>query len=115
MAATGLVFAAGLYCAAGWLVDSGLVRDPRAYYGLVALTPAVFCYDPGQLPWLFSGYQMMTPPAVSQILEQFVRVVTMVVLAYYLLPYGLEYAAAGAAFGAVPGSITGLIVLSFFI
>lgn len=57
---------------------------------------------------------MMTPPAVSQILEQFVRVVTMVVLAYYLLPYGLEYAAAGAAFGAVPGSITGLIVLSFF-
>lgn len=57
---------------------------------------------------------MMTPPAVSQILEQFTRVVTMVVLAYCLLPYGLEYAAAGAAFGAVPGAITGLIVLSFF-
>ena len=62
----------------------------------------------------FQGYQMMTPPAVSQILEQFTRVVTMVVLAYCLLPYGLEYAAAGAAFGAVPGAITGLIVLSFF-
>lgn len=55
MAVTGLVFASGLYFAAGWLVDSGLVRDPRAYYGLVALTPAVFfCDDPGQLPWLFS-------------------------------------------------------------
>ena len=118
MAATGLVFAAGLYCAAGWLVDSGLVRDPRAYYGLVALTPAVF-FSLRSWPAsvvIFRGYQMMTPPAVSQILEQFVRVVTMVVLAYYLLPYGLEYAAAGApAFGAVPGSITGLIVLSFFL
>ena len=56
----------------------------------------------------------MTPPAVSQILEQFVRVVTMLVLAYMLLPHGLEFAAAGAAFGAVPGSITGIIVLSFF-
>lgn len=56
----------------------------------------------------------MTPPAVSQILEQLIRVMTMVLLAYWLLPYGLEYAAAGAAFGAVPGGVTGLIVLSFF-
>lgn len=115
MAVTGLVFASGLYFAAGWLVDSGLVRDPRAYYGLVALTPAVFFATIlASFRGYFQGYQMMTPPAVSQILEQFVRVVTMVVLAYYLLPQGLEYAAAGAAFGAVPGSITGLIVLSFF-
>lgn len=115
MAVTGLAFAAGLYCAAGWLVDSGLIRDSRAYYGLVALTPAVFFATLlASFRGYFQGYQMMTPPAVSQILEQFVRVVTMVVLAYYLLPQGLEYAAAGAAFGAVPGSITGLIVLSFF-
>lgn len=56
----------------------------------------------------------MTPPAVSQIVEQFIRVVTMVVLAYVLLPYGLEYAAAGAAFGAVPGSLTGLVVMGCF-
>jgi stage V sporulation protein B len=49
----------------------------------------------------------MTPPAVSQILEQFVRVVAMVLLAYLLLPYGLAYAAAGAAFGAIPGSLAG--------
>mgnify|MGYP002233781975 CR=1 FL=1 len=100
---------------AGWLVESGFVRDPRAYYGLIALTPAVFFSTIlASFRGYFQGYQMMTPPAVSQILEQFTRVVTMVVLAYCLLPYGLEYAAAGAAFGAVPGAITGLIVLSFF-
>lgn len=115
MATTGLVFAVGLYFAAGWLVESGFVRDPRAYYGLIALTPAVFFATIlASFRGYFQGYQIMTPPAVSQILEQFVRVVTMVVLAYYLLPQGLEYAAAGAAFGAVPGAITGLIVLSFF-
>jgi len=47
-------------------------------------------------------------------LEQFVRVIFMLSLAYYLLPYGLEYAAAGAAFSAVPGALTGLVVLGTF-
>lgn len=115
MVITGLCFAALLFFGAGWLVQNGFVRDPRAYYGLIALTPAVFFSTIlASFRGYFQGYQMMTPPAVSQILEQFTRVVTMIVLAYVLLPYGLEYAAAGAAFGAVPGAITGLIVLSFF-
>lgn len=115
MAATGFVFAAALFFSASALVDSDIISDPRAYYGLAALTPAVFfstilaCFR-----GYFQGHQLMTPPAVSQILEQLVRVMTMVILAYLLLPYGLEYAAAGAAFGAVPGGITGLLVLSFF-
>ncbi len=115
MVATGICFAMLLYFGAGWLVESGFVRDPRAYYGLVALTPAVFFSTIlASFRGYFQGYQMMEPPAVSQILEQFTRVVTMIALAYCLLPYGLEYAAAGAAFGAVPGAVTGLIVLSFF-
>lgn len=115
MAVTGLIFAGSLFTAAGWLVENNIISDPRAYYGLIALTPAVFfstilaCFR-----GFFQGHQLMTPPAVSQILEQLVRVMTMVLLAYWLLPYGLEYAAAGAAFGAVPGGVTGLIVLSFF-
>ena len=115
MAATGLFFASSLFVAAGWLVDGGIITDSRAYYGLVALTPAVFlstilaCFR-----GFFQGQQMMTPSAVSQILEQFVRVMTMLVLAYILLPKGLEYAAAGAAFGAAPGALMGLCVLTFF-
>ena len=115
MAVTGLFFASSLFVAAGWLVESGIITDSRAYYGLIALTPAVFlstilaCFR-----GFFQGQQMMTPPAVSQILEQFVRVTTMLILAYILLPKGLEYAAAGAAFGAAPGALMGLVVLSFF-
>lgn len=115
MAVVGLVLAASLFAAAGWMVDSGIIRDGRAYYALVALTPAVFFASIlASFRGFFQGHQLMTPPAMSQIIEQFVRVVTMVALAYALLPRGLEYAAAGAAFGAVPGSVTGLIVLSFF-
>lgn len=115
MAAVGLILAVLLFMAAGWLINTGIVRDARAYYALVALTPAIFfasilaCFR-----GFFQGLQLMTPPAVSQIMEQFIRVVTMIILAYVLLPYGLEYAAAGAAFGALPGSLTGLLVLGYF-
>lgn len=115
MGITGSVFALALYLLAGWLIDVNIIRDSRAYYALLALTPAVFFATIlASFRGYFQGYQMMTPPAVSQIIEQFVRVVVMLLFAYWLLPYGLEYAAAGAAFGAVPGSITGLIVLSWF-
>ena len=115
MSLLGLVLALALVLAAGWLVDSGVIKDGRAYYSLVALAPAVFFGTVlASFRGLFQGHQLMTPPAVSQILEQFIRVVTMVVLAYVLLPYGLEYAAAGAAFGAVPGSLMGMVVLGCF-
>lgn len=115
MVLLGAVLAVLLFFAAGWLVDSGMVKDSRAYYALIALTPAIFFATIlASFRGFFQGHQLMTPPAISQIVEQFIRVCTMLVLAYALLPYGLEYAAAGAAFGAVPGSLTGIIVLSFF-
>ncbi|MCD8199151.1 MAG: polysaccharide biosynthesis protein [Phascolarctobacterium sp.] len=115
MTAVGLLLALLLFGAAGWMTNSGLIADSRVYYGLIALTPAVFfstvlaCFR-----GFFQGYQLMTPTAVSQITEQFVRVTVMVLLAFYLLPKGLEYAAAGAAFGAVPGGLAGLAVLICF-
>lgn len=115
MAVVGLLLAVLLFFAAGWLVDAGVIKDARAYYALVALTPAVFVGTIlASFRGFFQGHQLMTPPAVSQIAEQFIRVVTMLVLAYAFLPYGLEYAAAGAAFGALPGSLTGIVVLGFF-
>lgn len=115
MACVGAVLAVCLVLAAGWLVDAGVITDARAYYSFIALTPAIFFATIlASFRGYFQGHQLMTPPAVSQIVEQFIRVVTMVVLAYVLLPYGLEYAAAGAAFGAVPGSLTGLVVMGCF-
>ena len=115
MACVGAVLAVCLVLAAGWLVDAGVITDARSYYSLIAPTPAIFFATIlASFRGYFQGHQLMIPPAVSQIVEQFIRVVTMVVLAYVLLPYGLEYAAAGAAFGAVPGSLTGLVVMGCF-
>lgn len=115
MIVVGIALAFLLLFAAGWLVNIGAIKDGRAYYSLIALAPAVFFGAVlASLRGYFQGHQLMTPTAVSQIIEQFIRVVTMLVLAYALLPYGLEYAAAGAAFGAVPGSLIGLLVLGCF-
>lgn len=96
------------------LIAYGLVRDDRAYLPLVVLAPAltisiVTCCFRGY----FQGLQLMMPTAVSQMADQFVRVCTMLLLAWLLFPYGLEIAAAGATFGAVPGAAAGLAVIVF--
>jgi len=115
LAITGIIFTFILYFAAGWLIEQHFVRDARAYYAIIALAPAIlFVTVLSSFRGYFQGLQMMTPTAVSQIIEQLFRVVTMIFLAYYLLPLGLEYAAAGASFGAAPGSLAGLLVLIYF-
>ena len=109
---TGVFFSALLYFGAEWLVQSGIVTDERAYWSLIALSPAVLCATLlASLRGYFQGLQMMTPTAISQIVEQVVRVVTMIALAVILLPYGLEYGAAGATLGAAPGALFGILIL----
>ncbi len=112
---TGLVFSVLLYFGAGWLIENQYVRDPRAYYAIAALAPAIFFVTIlSSYRGYFQGMQMMMPTGLSQIAEQLIRVITMVGFAWYLLPRGLEYAAAGASFGAGPGAVAGLLVLLFF-
>ena len=112
---TGILFTFLLYFGAGWLIENHFVRDQRAYYAIAALAPAIFFVTVlSSYRGYFQGLQMMTPTAISQIAEQFFRVVTMIALAYILLPHGLEFAAAGASFGAGPGAMAGLLVLFYF-
>ncbi len=115
LAATGVAFTLLLWFGAGWLIEQHFVRDPRAYYAIAALAPAIFFVTVlSSYRGYFQGLQLMTPTAVSQIVEQFFRVVTMILLAYLLLPSGLEFAAAGASFGAFPGAVAGLLILLYF-
>ncbi len=115
MLVTGLVFSFLTYFAADWLIEWQFVRDPRAYKSIVVLAPTVFfvtllASSRGYL----QGWQRMTPTAVSQIVEQIFRVITMILLAELLLPWGLDYASAGASLGALAGAVTGLMVLVYF-
>jgi stage V sporulation protein B len=88
--------------------------DPRAYYAVLAISPAILVVSiMASFRGFFQGLQDMVPTAVSQVSEQFIRMITMILLVIFLAPYGLEYAAAGASFGAVTGALGGLLILFF--
>ena len=115
MLVTGLFFSFMTYFAADWLIEWQFVRDARAYKSIVVLAPTVFfvTFLASSRGYL-QGWQRMTPTAVSQIVEQIFRVITMILLAELLLPWGLDYASAGASLGALAGAVTGLMVLVYF-
>ena len=112
---TGLIFSGALLFGAGWLIDNHLIRDGRAYYSIIALAPAVFFVTfLSSFRGYLQGWQIMTPTAASEIVEQLTRVVTMIFFANMLMPRGLAYAAGGASMGAGVGAFCGLLVLCWF-
>ncbi|WP_062329384.1 putative polysaccharide biosynthesis protein [Paenibacillus pabuli] len=61
----------------------------------------------------FQGLQQMVPTAVSQVVEQLVRVTVMIVLLLWLMgrDASMETIAAGAMLGSVAGGIAGLVAM----
>ena len=53
----------------------------------------------------------MWPTAISEVVEQVIRVATVLTAAWILIPRGVEYAAAGAAFGTCTGGCASLLFL----
>ena len=86
--------------------------NENAYYALMALVPALF-FVPIMAAFrgFFQGRQYMVPTALSQIFEQFFRVVLGLALTMALLNRGIPIAAGGASFGGSIGAIAGSIVM----
>lgn len=111
---TGLVITIVLLLGADFFAAS-IVKDMEAVYPLMAISPAIFFVTiMAALRGFFQGQQNMMPTAVSQLLEQLVRVGFSIFLVLLLLPIGLEYAAAGATSGAAAGGLGGLVFLAIF-
>jgi stage V sporulation protein B len=115
LCSTALILSILVFFGARWLIDYQIIRESRAYYSLIALAPAIFFTTiiAGYRGYL-QGWQLMTPTALSQIIEQIVRVVVMLAFAAILLPYGLDYAAGGASLGAGAGGIAALLCLLYY-
>ncbi len=112
---TGLFFSLAVFFGAQFLIDHHFVRDARAYYSIIALAPAVFFVTfLASFRGYLQGWQIMTPTATSEVVEQLVRVVTMLFFADLFMPYGLAYAAGGASMGAGAGAFCALLVLMWF-
>jgi len=88
------------------------IDNINAYYSLVALVPALF-FVPIMAAFrgFFQGRKNMVPTALSQIGEQFLRVVVGLSLTYYLLDRGIPVAAGGASFGGSAGAILGTVII----
>jgi stage V sporulation protein B len=105
----------GLVMLSAHFLANTLLHQPRAYYPILAVAPAIFLSGlMSVFRGYFQGHQRMMPTAVSQVFEQLFRVAAVIILAFLLFPRGLEYAAAGATSGAVLGGIVGLIVLIIY-
>lgn len=96
----GLITSIVMFAFAGQIAE--LQKLPDAKYSLMAIAPALFfvsvmCAYRGY----FQGLQNMKPTALSQIIEQFVKVAAGLVLAYFLLKWTgrIEFGAMGALIG----------------
>lgn len=112
---SGLLFSSALLFGANFLIDHHFIRDSRAYWSIIALSPAVFFVTfLASFRGYLQGWQIMTPTAVSECVEQVVRVITMLIFADLLMPYGLAAASGGASMGAGAGAFCALLVLMWF-
>lgn len=111
----GLVLGLIMYGAAPWLgqaIGSGQVV-PALRAGALALA---------FVPWMsvlrgyFQGLHNMVPTAVSQIVEQSVRVAVMIALLLYLIEAGAspDRIAAGALLGSAAGGAAGLLIMVWY-
>lgn len=94
-----------------------IAQVPEASTAIRALAPALLLFPTiAMMRGYFQGRNNMAAGGISQIVEQFARVGTAILLAFILLRLGYadEEVAAGASFGGVLGSIGAFAVMMYF-
>ena len=111
-AALGAVSFLILFFGAGFIARAynipGAEASIRALSLALLITPIVASFR-----GYYQGRQEMAPTALSEVVEQMVRVVVGLILAYMFYKTSLENAAAGATFGASAGIAAALVLIIF--
>ena len=108
--ALGVVSFAIMYFGAGAIAKA--YANPGAEASLKAVSFALlFTPIVASLRGYYQGRQNMRPTAITEVVEQMVRVIVGLSLAYAFYKTSLEQAAAGATFGASAGIIAALILM----
>ena len=106
-----ILFTPALFLLAPYLSKT-LFTDERTLLPLLAVTPIIpIIAISSVLRGYFQGRQNMKPAAISQVIEQVVRIALIAALTKAFLPYGIEYAASGAMLASVLGELASLIFL----
>jgi len=106
-----ILFTPAIFFVAPYLADT-IFTDERIIWPLLAITPVVpIVAISSVIRGYFQGKQNMQPAAISQVLEQTIRISLVALFTSAFLPYGIEYAAAGAMISSVIGELVSLIYL----
>lgn len=88
--------------------------NPKVYYIFLCLIPGVIVVSIcSAFRGYFQGLQQMAPTAITQTIEQSVRVIAGLSIAYVFLPRGVEYAAIGVSLGVVIGELVGCFTMLY--
>jgi stage V sporulation protein B len=96
---------------------AAFAQDPDAALSIRTLAPALLFFPIiAMIRGYFQGRRSMMANGISQIVEQFARLLTAIGLAYlllYKLDWGKAWAVAGASFGGVMGSVGALAIMAY--
>lgn len=110
--ASSIIFSCLCFLGSPFLLEY-VFPNPKVYYIFLSLLPGVIIVSLGSaFRGFFQGLQQMTPTAITQSLEQLVRVISGLFFAYLFLSQGMEYAAVGASLGVVIGEVAGFISIA---
>jgi stage V sporulation protein B len=110
----GLMTAVVYFAAPSYAIFAG---DENAALSIRAIAPALLLFPViAMMRGYFQGRRSMMPNGVSQIVEQIMRLITAIGLAYLLLMmnWGKAWAIAGASFGGVMGSLGALAIMIYY-
>ena len=93
-------------------ITKSILNDSRTYLSMLVLIPTIPAIAAASaIKGYFYGTQDVVPTAISQIVEQIVRIGLVMLTASYFIRLGLEYACALATAGMAIGEISNLAVV----
>jgi len=94
-------------------IANSLLGDSRTYLSVLVLIPCIpIVAAASALKGYFYGMQNVMPPAISQIIEQFVRIALLFAAGPMLFKLGLEYACALATVCMAAGEVSNMLFLA---
>lgn len=114
---TGVILTIALYTAAPYYAIH-IAKTPGAEVAIRAVAPTLLIFPIiAMMRGYFQGRQLMMAGGMSQIIEQILRVIVGVALAYYvvsIVDWGEKWGAAAASFGNVIGGVGALLVMIYY-
>ena len=88
------------------------MKDPKAPLAIQAISPAVFLVAAGAVyKSCYQGFSHMTPTAVSQVIEAFIKLLAGYSLAKLFSSFSVSYSSAAAIFGVTVGEAFATLIL----